>query len=100
MHRSYRENSPIQIIRYDNRIEIINPGFSLKPEEMWVNPVLKLEINLLPLFFMKPIWQKQKVRVSELCGSLMQRSHLAPPTFESNREGQSFCNETITAPLP
>ena len=24
MHRSYRENKPTQIIRYDNRIEIIN----------------------------------------------------------------------------
>ncbi|MDO5566716.1 MAG: AAA family ATPase, partial [Planctomycetia bacterium] len=29
MHRSYRDNRPTQILRYDNRIEIINAGFSL-----------------------------------------------------------------------
>ena len=33
MHRSYRDHQPIQIIRYSNRIEVINPGFSLKPED-------------------------------------------------------------------
>lgn len=30
IHRTYRVNQPVQIIRYTNRIEIINPGFSLK----------------------------------------------------------------------
>jgi ATP-dependent DNA helicase RecG len=33
MHRSYRINAPTQIIRFSNRIEIINPGFSLLPQE-------------------------------------------------------------------
>src|SRR5690606_31321483 len=30
MHRSYRRQGPTQIIRYSNRIEIRNPGHSLK----------------------------------------------------------------------
>ena len=30
MHRSYNDHSPIQIVRYSNRLEVINPGFSLK----------------------------------------------------------------------
>lgn len=30
MHRSYRSHAPIQIIRYSNRLEIRNPGHSLK----------------------------------------------------------------------
>ena len=38
MHRSYRVNSPIQVIRYDNRLEIVNPGFSLKSEEQLGSP--------------------------------------------------------------
>ncbi|MCA9141035.1 MAG: putative DNA binding domain-containing protein, partial [Planctomycetales bacterium] len=33
MHRSYRVNQPVQIIRYANRIEILNPGYSLVPDE-------------------------------------------------------------------
>lgn len=33
MHRSYHHNRPTQIIRYNNRIEIINSGYSLKPQE-------------------------------------------------------------------
>lgn len=33
MHRSFRVNRPIQIIRYSNRLEISNPGFSLKSPE-------------------------------------------------------------------
>jgi len=33
MHRSYRIHAPVQIIRYSNRLEIRNPGFSLKSPE-------------------------------------------------------------------
>lgn len=32
MHRNYQIHSPVQIIRYSNRIEVINPGFSLNLE--------------------------------------------------------------------
>ena len=38
MHRSYRIQSPIQIIRYANRIEVRNPGHSLKAEEQLGEP--------------------------------------------------------------
>lgn len=33
MHRNYRIYAPTQIIRFSNRIEIINPGYSLLPQE-------------------------------------------------------------------
>src|SRR5690606_544360 len=33
MHRNYRSHVPVQIIRYANRLEIRNPGFSLKSPE-------------------------------------------------------------------
>ncbi|WP_245587955.1 ATP-binding protein [Carnimonas nigrificans] len=32
MHRDYRVNQPILVVRYSNRIEIHNAGYSLKPE--------------------------------------------------------------------
>ena len=35
MHRNYREKQPIQIIRFSDRLEIRNPGYSLKsPDEL------------------------------------------------------------------
>ena len=33
IHCSFRVNQPIQIIRYSNRLEVINPGFSLKSSD-------------------------------------------------------------------
>ncbi|MEZ6081893.1 MAG: hypothetical protein R3C56_41325 [Pirellulaceae bacterium] len=33
MHRDYRVHGSIQIIRYSNRLEIRNPGYSLKADE-------------------------------------------------------------------
>ena len=33
MHRDYQQNQPTIIVRYSNRIEIRNAGYSLKPEE-------------------------------------------------------------------
>lgn len=38
MHRSYQKQEPIQIIRFSNRIEIRNPGYSLIPEERLGEP--------------------------------------------------------------
>ncbi len=38
MHRSYRVHGSIQIIRYANRLEVHNPGFSLKSEERLGQP--------------------------------------------------------------
>jgi ATP-dependent DNA helicase RecG len=37
-HRSYQAFNPIQIIRYSNRIEIRNPGYSLKSQERFAEP--------------------------------------------------------------
>ncbi len=33
MHRSYRVHGAVQLIRYSNRLEVRNPGYSLKPVE-------------------------------------------------------------------
>lgn len=38
MHRDYRVHGPIQIIRFANRIEIHNPGYSLKPTNQLGKP--------------------------------------------------------------
>jgi ATP-dependent DNA helicase RecG len=38
MHRDYRVHGSIQIIRYANRLEVRNPGFSIKAEERLGEP--------------------------------------------------------------
>jgi len=90
MHRSYRENRPTQIIRYDNRIEIINPGFSLKPEEMLGEPGSETRNQFIAAIFHETDLAETKGSGIRSMRRLMERSHLAPPTFESSRESNHF----------
>lgn len=90
IHRSYRENSPIQIIRYPNRIEIINPGFSLKREEELGEPG---SINRNP--FISAIFHETNLAETKGSGirtmrNLMQSVSMMPPTFESDRANNKF----------
>lgn len=90
MHRSYRENRPTQIIRYDNRIEIINPGFSLKPEEMLGEPGSETRNPSIAAVFHETDLAETKGSGIRSMRKLMERYHLAPPTFESSRESNHF----------
>lgn len=90
IHRSYRENSPIQIIRYPNRIEITNPGFSLKTEDQLGEPG---SINRNP--FIAAIFHETNLAETKGSGirtmrRLMEDVSMMPPTFESDRENNRF----------
>ncbi len=90
MHRDYRKHSAVQIIRYANRIEIHNPGYSLiapdelgKPGSETRNPVIA---NVL-----------HDTRFAETKGTGigvmrrgMQKAGLAPPAFDSDRAADHF----------
>lgn len=90
MHRSYRSHAPVQIIRYSNRLEIRNPGFSLKspehlgePGSMPRNP--KLAAALYDTRFAETKGSGVRV-MREIC----ERAGLAPPLFESDRGREQF----------
>lgn len=90
MHRSYRSHAPVQIIRYSNRLEIRNPGFSLKspehlgePGSMPRNP--KLAAALYDTRFAETKGSGIRV-MREIC----ERAGLAPPLFESDRGREQF----------
>lgn len=90
IHRSYRENSPIQIIRYPNRIEISNPGFSLKTEDQLGEPG---SINRNP--YISAIFHETNLAETKGSGiktmrRLMENVSMMPPTFESDRENNRF----------
>ena len=90
MHRSYRKNSPIQIIRYNNRIEIVNPGYSLKPEERLGDPGSETRNPHIAAVFHKTNLAETKGSGIRAMRKLLEDAGMAPPTFESNRSEDTF----------
>ena len=90
IHCSFRLNQPIQIIRYSNRLEIINPGFSLKSPETLGEPG---SVQRNP--FISGIFHDTNLAETKGSGIRSMRGHmkkagLMPPTFESNRSANQF----------
>ncbi len=95
MHRSYREHRPTQIIRYDNRIEIINPGFSLKSEERLGQPGSETRNPFIAAVFHDTNLAETKGSGIRAMRRLMQDAHLVPPTFESSRGNNEFVSRLL-----
>ena len=90
IHCSLRLNQPIQIIRYSNRLEIINPGFSLKSPETLGEPG---SVQRNP--FISTIFHDTNLAETKGSGIRSMRGHMKnagmmPPTFESNRSANQF----------
>jgi ATP-dependent DNA helicase RecG len=90
MHRSYRIHGAIQIIRYANRLEVRNPGHSIKAEEQLGEPGSETRNPRIAAVL-------HEVNVAETKGSgiramreLMLQHDLLPPTFESSRRPDQF----------
>ena len=95
MHRSYREHRPTQIIRYDNRIEILNPGFSLKSEEKLGQPGSETRNPFIAAVFHDTNLAETKGSGIRAMRRLMVAAHLVPPTFESSRENNEFVSRLL-----
>ena len=90
IHCSFRLNQPIQIIRYSNRLEIINPGFSLKSPETLGEPG---SVQRNP--FISTIFHDTNLAETKGSGIRSMRGHMKnagmmPPTFESDRSANQF----------
>jgi ATP-dependent DNA helicase RecG len=90
MHRSYRIHGAIQVIRYANRLEVRNPGHSIKAEEQLGEPGSETRNPRIAAVL-------HEVNVAETKGSgiramreLMVQHDLLPPTFESTRRPDQF----------
>ena len=90
MHRSYRVDRPTQIIRYNNRIEIINAGYSLKDEGMFNHPGSTLRNKILAPVFHDTNLAEMKGSGIKRMRELMQEAQMVLPTMESNRADNSF----------
>ena len=90
IHRSNRVNQPIQIIRYSNRIEIHNPGYSLKLQDDWGEPGSMLRNPRISEIFHDTNLAETKGTGIGAMRRLMKEAGLMPPTFESNHEANKF----------
>jgi ATP-dependent DNA helicase RecG len=90
MHRSYRLDGPILIIRYANRIEVRNPGMSLVPDDRLGEPGSITRNARIAAVLHETQYAEAKGTGIRTVRELMKQHDLAPPFFESDRERDSF----------
>jgi ATP-dependent DNA helicase RecG len=90
MHRSYKVQQPVQVIRYGNRIEIKNPGFSLKPEDQLGEPGSRTRNPFVAAVFHETNLAETKGSGIRTMRKLLEQAGLAPPTFESDHGANLF----------
>ncbi len=90
MHRSYRVQSAIQIIRYNNRIEVINPGYSLKSEEQLGSPKSVTRNGVIAAAFHETNLAETKGTGIRRMRNLLRDAGLSAPTFQSSRRDDDF----------
>lgn len=90
MHRSYRSHSPVQIIRYSNRIEIRNPGHSLKSPEHLGEPGSVPRNPKIATVLLETRFAETKGSGIRVMREMMVEAGLEPPLFESMRSNDSF----------
>lgn len=95
MHRSYREHRPTQIIRYANRIEINNAGFSLKNEDHLGEPGSEQRNPHLAAVFHETNTAETKGSGIRVMREQMKSHGFSPPTFESDRAKNSFSSRFL-----
>ena len=90
IHRSYKVDSPIQIIRYSNRLEIHNVGFSLKSIETIGEPgSLPRNPNISAIFHDTNLAETKGTGIKSM-RKLLHKSQMMPPTFDSSHSANTF----------
>ncbi len=90
MHRSYQRHQPVQIIRYANRIEIKNPGYSLVPDERLGEPGSKTRNPKIAAILYDIGFAETKGTGIRAMRVAMEQANLTQPLFESDRDRDEF----------
>ncbi|MCD9854519.1 putative DNA binding domain-containing protein [Epilithonimonas sp. JDS] len=90
IHRSYKVNSPIQIIRYSNRIEINNAGYSLKSIDSIGDAGSFVRNPHIASIFHDTNLAETKGTGIKSMRKLLAKSQMLPPTFESSHAANNF----------
>jgi len=90
MHKDYRLTSPTQIIKYANRTEFRNVGYSLKPEEQLGLPGSMLRNSILAQVFRDIHYAEGKGTGIGTMRDEMKKANLSVPLIESDRSSNLF----------
>jgi ATP-dependent DNA helicase RecG len=90
MHRSYQDHSPIQIVRYSNRLEVINPGFSLKDMASLGTPGSRLRNPAIAAVLHEINWAETMGSGIRTMRRLAHDAGLPLPDFASDRQKNEF----------
>ena len=90
MHRNYRERNPVQIIRFSNRLEIRNPGYSLKPTDELDQPGSKTRNEKIATVLHETGIADTKGSGVGVMLKEMLEANLTFPLFQSNRDKDYF----------
>jgi ATP-dependent DNA helicase RecG len=89
-HRDYRVPATIQVIRFRDRIEVRNPGYSLLPEESFGEPGSQPRNPRLADVFREMRLAENKGTGIGAVRRTMDSAGLTPPVFESDRRQNRF----------
>src|SRR5579862_2161362 len=90
MHKDYRVISPTQIIKYANRTEFRNVGYSLKPQEQLGLPGSNLRNPILAQVFRDIHYAEGKGTGIGTMRDEMKKVNLSVPLIESDRSSNLF----------
>ena len=90
MHRNYQKHQPVQIIRYANRLEVRNPGYSLKPFEQLGEPGSISRNPAIAAILHETHLAETKGSGIRVMRTLMEKAGLELPQFHSDRHGDEF----------
>ena len=90
MHRDYRVHGSIQIIRYSNRLEVRNPGYSLKAEERLGQPGSETRNPQIAAVLHDVNFAETKGSGIRVMRELMAEQGLSAPVLQSDRTGNCF----------
>jgi ATP-dependent DNA helicase RecG len=90
MHKDYRMTNPVQIIKYANRTEFRNIGYSLKPQEQLGLPGSVIRNDILAQVFQDIHYAEAKGTGISTMREEMKKANLSVPLIESDRASNLF----------
>ena len=90
IHRNYQVNQPVQIVRYSNRVEFRNPGYSLKSEDRFDDPASIMRNPHIAEVMHETRYAETKGSGIRRMRQFMEESGLSSPSFDSDRDSDMF----------